>query len=384
MNVLLVIDHFGSGGAQRQIVELACGLERRGHSVEMFAYFPGRDFFRAQLDEHRISVHEFAKGRGFQLSVVRRLRQLVASRGTDVIVSFLNSPNIYAELAQVGTRRARLVVSERTSYHDDKSRTGAWLRRALHALADHVVANSHTQCEWLRRHRWLSHKVSCIYNGVDASRFASQRSGPAAPERMRLVAVGRIGPEKNAINLVRALELFRRDHGYVPQVSWVGGADESPAGRAYRGQLDALLASHPEVRGAWRWLGLETDMPRLLSEHHALIHPSLYEGLPNVVCEALAAGMPVLVSRVCDHPRLVADRERGFLFEPLDPASMAAAIRDLAGLSPQQWEAFSRNASLYAARELDVELMISAYEKLLASLLSKAADLAGVSGQDCR
>ena len=89
-------------------------------------------------------------------------------------------------------------------------------------------------------------------------------------------------------------------------------------------QVDELIESLPKCGKNWRWLGEESDIPGLLREHHALIHPSLYEGLPNVVCEALAAGMPVLVSNVCDHPLLVADGERGFLFDPADPGSIRA------------------------------------------------------------
>jgi len=49
-------------------------------------------------------------------------------------------------------------------------------------------------------------------------------------------------------------------------------------------------------------------------EHDAFVHPSFYEGMPNVVCEALAAGLPVLVSDVCDHPLLVEKGVQGFLF----------------------------------------------------------------------
>ena len=155
MKVLLVIDHFGSGGAQRQIVELACGLQHRGHSVEMFIYFPQHDFFRARLDQNRIVVHECAKRRRFSVGVVRKLSSLMRTGGYDVVVSYLSSPNLYAELARVCSCGPTLIVSERTSHHDDKSRLGALLRRLMHALASHVVANSRAQSIWLQRHWWL-------------------------------------------------------------------------------------------------------------------------------------------------------------------------------------------------------------------------------------
>jgi glycosyltransferase involved in cell wall biosynthesis len=370
LKLLLVIDHFGSGGAQRQIVELACGLNRRGHDVEMFAYFPGRGFFRPRVDEQRIVVHEYHKGAGFSLGVVRVLAALVKHGTFDVVVSYLSSPNIYAELAKLVAPRAKLVVSERTSFHDDKSRVSAFVRRAMHIAADHVVANSQTQSEWLKRRWWLKGKVSCIYNGLDPSLFVVNRSVPESGRQLRLVAVGRVGPEKNALNLIRGLVLFYREFGYVPQVSWIGERDVGSAGKQYCRRVDELLESSPEVRRNWRWLGEETNIPAMLREYDALIHPSFYEGLPNVVCEALAAGMPVLVSNVCDHPRLVADGERGFLFDPAAPGSIAAAIKRLTDLAADDWRRFSRNARRYAEENLDIERMITAYEGLFTRLLA--------------
>lgn len=371
LKLLLVIDHFGAGGAQRQIVELACGLKRRGHSVEMFAYFPSHGFFRPRVDEQQIVVHEYDKGSGFSLGVVRRLAELINRRNFDVVVSYLSSPNVYAELAKLFAPRARLVVSERTSFHDDKSRVSAFGRRALHVAADHVVANSHTQSDWLRRRPWLRDKVSCIYNGLDLGLFAGDRTFPQRAEPLRLVAVGRVGPEKNALNLIRALTLFHREWGYAPQVSWIGARDGSSAGRGYCQRVDELLESCPEVKNNWRWLGEEANIPELLQKYHALIHPSFYEGLPNVVCEALASGMPVLLSNVCDHPLLAGHGERGFLFEPAEPRSIANAIKRLTALEADDWGKLSRNARRYAEENLGAERMITEYEDLLARLLPR-------------
>jgi glycosyltransferase involved in cell wall biosynthesis len=370
LKLLLVIDHFGPGGAQRQIVELACGLRRRGHSVEMFSYFPKRGFFRSRLDEQQIPVHEYDKGPGFSFTVVHKLAALIADHKIDAVISYLSSPNVYAELAKLKVPRAILIVSERTNHRDDKSMVSAFLRRAMHALANRVVANSESQCAWLKRKWWLKDKVSCIYNGLDPALFADERAIPGPGEPVRLVAVGRVGPEKNALNLVMALRIFHREWGYVPQVSWIGERDGGSAGKLYCRQVDDLLERSPEVRENWRWLGEATNISRLLSEYHALIHPSLYEGLPNAVCEALASGMPVLVSNVCDHPILVAEGERGFLFDPADPASIAAAIKKLADLGADDWRRLSRNARQYAQENLSAEKMITAYEELIGRALT--------------
>lgn len=371
MKIILVIDHFGSGGAQRQIVELARGLKKRGHAVEMFIYFPAHDFFRRYLDGYQIVVHEYNKGNGFSIGVVRKLSSVMRASGADIVVSYLSSANIYAELATLISRGPRLIVSERTSHLDDKSSVGAYLKRLLHVFSDHVVANSRAQCEWLAKKWWLRGKVSCIYNGLDLGPYSCNPTNPEAGPDLRLLAIGRVGPEKNVTNVIQALALFHEEFGYVPQVDWVGQRDTSKSGKKYCRQVDKLLESLPEIEKCWHWLGLQSDIPRLLSQHHALIHPSFYEGLPNVVCEALAAGMPVLASNVCDHPLLVADGERGFLFDPRQPKTIVAAIRQLAKLDADDWRRLSRNAREFAESNLGVEKMVVAYEDLFTRLIQK-------------
>ena len=376
MKFLLVIDHFGSGGAQRQIVELACGLSARGHAVEMFVYFPQYTFFRETLDARGITVHEVHKARSGSAGVVAALARLMRRGDFEVVVSFLGTANVYAELARLTAPHTRLVVSERTSFHDDKSAGGALLRRVLHLMADRVVANSETQAAWLRKRPWLRSRVCCIYNGVDLEKFRAPEAPAPAPRELRLLGIGRIGPEKNLLNLLAALAQFQERFGYVPQVAWAGPRDESAEGGRYCRQLDEALERLPQVRRNWQWLGLRRDVPALLREYHALVHPSLYEGTPNAICEALAAGRPVLASDVCDHPLLVADGQRGFLFDPRSPASVVTALERLAGLDAGGWRALARNARQYAEAELGIERMVGRYEALCGSLRAAPRELA--------
>jgi glycosyltransferase involved in cell wall biosynthesis len=369
MKVLMIIDHFGLGGAQRQMVELACGMKRRGHEVDMFSYFPKYDFFRPLLEEHRITLHEYAKGAGFSFGVLARLIALLRERRFDVVVSYLNSPNIYAELAAPFAGGSKLVVSERVGHQDDKSPVRSFLRRAMHVVADKVVANSRTHCDWLRRKWWLRNKAVYIYNGLNLQVFRPQQGAVESAGGLRLIAIGRVGPQKNILNLIAALGALQSESGDSPQISWVGQRDESELDRPYCRRIDEALESLPEIRRRWHWLGVRADVPELLRRHGALIHPSFYEGLPNVVCEALATGIPVLASAVCDHPLLVAEGERGFLFDPESPQSIAAAITRFTALSVADRRRFSRNAREYAEANLGVEKMVGAYESLFMQLL---------------
>lgn len=369
LDILCVIDHLGPGGAQRQMATLACELKRRGHSVEIFLYFPDQTFFRPQVDACGILVHEYRKGRGFSFGVLKALVSLMRRRKFDIVLSYLNTPNVYTALTKLLLRGPELVVSERSSHLADRSAFSAALRRLLYVLSDHVVANSQAQTDWLSRRHWLAGKVSCIYNGLDLANFRLQPVIPCGSADLRLLAIGRIGPEKNIVNLIRALFLLHDTNCLVPEIGWAGRQDSSPAGQTYRDEIDALLRGRPEIAARWHWLGERTDIPALMGDYHALIHPSLYEGLPNVVCEGLAAGKPILVSDVCDHPLLVADGQRGFLFDPTKPASIAQAIGRLSALPSDRWQSLSRNAREFAEQTLGVERMVTSYETLFKSLI---------------
>jgi glycosyltransferase involved in cell wall biosynthesis len=375
MKLLLVIDHLGLGGAQRQIVELACGLARRGHTVELFSYFPQHDFFLRRVVDQGIAVHSYRKGSGFSFGVIGAVAALLRERSFDLVISFLNNPNIYTELASLASQRTRVVVSERCSYHDDRSLLAANGRRMLHALADHVVTNSETHAAWLRNKRWLRTKVSCIYNGLDLQALVPARSALTERSDLRLLAVGRVCPQKNPLNLIAALRHFHDRHGYVPELSWAGKQETSGADQRYVAQVNELLQSLPHISARWHWLGEQLDMPSLLRRHDALIHPSFYEGLPNAACEALAAGLPVLISDVCDHSRLVLQGERGFLFDPADPQSIAASIERVTALDAQGWRAMSHNARSYAETHLGVAQMLDSYERLFISLTARRAGM---------
>lgn len=381
MKVLLVIDHLGSGGAQRQIVELACGLKRRGDMVEMFVYHLQHDFFRHQIDEMGIPVHQYAKGNGFSFGVIRKLRSLLRSDKYDVVLSYLSDANIYTEVSRMLLNTPVLVVSERSSHLDDKCWPIDSAKRLLHATADHVVANSRTHRDWLKCKPWLTRKVSCIYNGVDTQKFRYAPTKPKSIANMRLIGIGRVGPEKNLISLVKALKLLFETTSIAPHVDWVGAHQSIDGTDAYFREVKAMLESVPEIHNKWRWHGVRADIHDLLPEYQALIHPSLYEGLPNVVCEALAVGKPVLASSVCDHPVLVGNNERGFLFDADNPRSICSAIEKLGSLDEHDWRVMARNAREFAVNNLGIEKMVSAHRELFIELLAaqKTSSMAPMS-----
>ena len=114
--------------------------------------------------------------------------------------------------------------------------------------------------------------------------------------------------------------------GVVPCVEWVGRRDLDPESvKMYSSMVD-FLDHHPEIKQRWTWRGEIEDIGQIYLNADCVILPSAFEGLPNVICEAMIAGCPVLASNVSDIPILLGKNERGILFEPLQPSDICRAL----------------------------------------------------------
>lgn len=367
MKILCVIDSFGSGGAQRQMIYLACGLKERGHNVEMFSYYPQYEFFKRQIEDAGICIHQLDKRVTSSFYIIKSLSQIVKAQGVEAVIAFLNSPSIYVELASLRFRNRVIIVSERGG-GTQECVIKRVMRAALHGLASAVVTNNHANARKLQRFPWLKRRVRVIYNGVRVP-VLNFVEAPGSIQRLRLIAIGRIDANKNAANVIEALAQVEKLHGVVPSLSWIGRRDDS----VYGSKVDRLLAKYPGVRCRWTWAGERSDVLELLNDSHALIHASYHEGLPNAVCEALAAGRPVLASNVCDHPLLVENEERGFLFDPSSPHAIAEAICRLGSGSRAEWERWSSNARCFAEAHLSTRGMVDKFENELTTALGRRA-----------
>jgi glycosyltransferase involved in cell wall biosynthesis len=378
LRVLLVIDNLGSGGAQRQLVNLALGLQARGHHAEVFCYTPG-NFFSTQLEAARIPVHIYAKSKRTLLGVVWNLRQLIRRGRFDATIAFLDGPNTYLLLATLGLRtRPKVIVSER--FYDPPEGVG-WRQkvpRFLYRFADHITTNSHHQRETLERK--LPHivgRTSTIYNGVDLTIFhPREKALPASP--LRLLAIASISPYKNGLCLIQALDILNKVHALRPCVSWVGV--HSMVGE--RGNYIALMQraiTEFHLEDQWEWLYERNDIPKLMSSFHALVHPSYGEGLPNVVCEALSSGLPVIISDTLDHPKLVEHDVSGYLFDWRDPQDLARWIKAMHDLPCEERTSMGLKGRAFAEEHLALSVFVEQYERLFLSLTGTQNSEAQVS-----
>jgi glycosyltransferase involved in cell wall biosynthesis len=209
-----------------------------------------------------------------------------------------------------------------------------------------------------------------IPNGVPVATFSSpivtrqawrERQG-IPPDAVVFACVARLSAQKNVGALLQALAAMggRGD----AMVLLCGEGEE-------RGRLEAE-ARHLGIADRVRFLGSRTDVPEVLGASDVFVLPSLYEGHPLCVMEAMAAGRPVIATAVGGVPEVVRPGETGVLVPPGDVAALAVAMARLAS-SEEERGRLGRSGGAVAAKHFDVSHMAAAYDLLYQSLLREAA-----------
>jgi GalNAc-alpha-(1->4)-GalNAc-alpha-(1->3)-diNAcBac-PP-undecaprenol alpha-1,4-N-acetyl-D-galactosaminyltransferase len=370
IKALFVIDNLSTGGAQRQMINLGLGLTQRGYQVEQFCYAPG-DLLAQPLYEAGIPIHWHIKHSRFSPEVILALRDLINQGNYNLVLSFLPTPNFYAILAGrlLRLHRVPVVVSERRGDVSQDAGLIKWFSRQFYRMATHVVTNSHHQrIDLANKYPWLRNRLSTIYNGYDLKCFI-----PATPQpvnhTLQILTIARVSPYKNGMCLVEALNLLHQRDGIFPKVDWIGQLIIKGNHLEYLNKMKQAIEKYG-LEKQWQWLNQRTDIVNQLQQHDVLVHPSYGEGLPNVVCEALACAQPVIVSNLLDHSRIVQHGKSGYLFDYRDPSDLAEKIKMFIRLTPAERKKMGQCGRDYAEANLSIDRLTDDYERLFLDLLN--------------
>jgi GalNAc-alpha-(1->4)-GalNAc-alpha-(1->3)-diNAcBac-PP-undecaprenol alpha-1,4-N-acetyl-D-galactosaminyltransferase len=368
MKLLFVIDNLSTGGAQRQMVNLAIGLAARGYSIEVFCYASG-DMLTQPLHEMGIPIHWHIKRSRFSSDVVYSLLKVVNQNHYNLVLSFLTTPNFYSILSTklLRLRHIPVVISER--FCDLPGEIGfiARFARQFYCFADHLVVNSHHQrINFEHKYPRLRSRISTIYNGYDLEYFAPSDSY-SSDGSLKLLTIASVSRHKNGLCLIESLKIMRQQFNIFPGVTWIGQKVLAGDRLVYLKEMEAKIHEYM-LESQWNWLGQRTDIVQQLQQHDVLMHPSYGEGLPNVVCEALSCACPVIVSNTLDHPRLVQDGHSGYLFNWQDPIDLAQKIKIFSELSLKERREMGLNGRHFAEQNLSISRYVDEYEQLFINI----------------
>ena len=358
--VLLLIDSLCSGGAQRQLVGLAVLLKEYGYNVCIVDYWD-IDFYDKYLHEKGVRFdHCVAKGK---LNIIREIRLAIKRERPNVVISYMEHPSIIACLIKIShtTHPFHLIVSERnTSQANGRSEK---VRFNLFRCADFVIPNSHSQKKFIKTNFPLpSDRTVTITNYIDVNRFSPSESFDGIHnDELKVVMVGRVVEQKNPLRFLKAISIVKNKNPHLKfKVDWYG----EPYPESYFQEclslkkslgLDDIVEFHPPT----------SDVVSVYRNSDIFILPSIYEGFPNVLCEAMSCGLPVLASNVCDNPNIVADGENGLLFNPLSIDDMAEAISSMLTLPRQKLEEMGKKSRRIALEQFSETQFLDSYISLI-------------------
>ena len=333
--ILLLIEDLSSGGAERQMSYLAVGLKKAGCQVRLLTFYNRPVFYRSQLDTASISVEYLPEGRN-PWRRVWVIKQVVRDYRPDLTVAYLDGTCMAACLAKL-LRPFRLVVSERNTTQRLSLRER--MKFFLYSVADAVVPNSYSQARFIKQHfPWLRSKVHVITNMVDTDHFSPLPDKTSESETLHIITAARIMPQKNILRYLDAIALIKQQ-GLNIHFDWYGA---SLAGDSYAGQVQQKVQDL-HLEDIITFHAPSSDIVACYRQSDIFCLPSLYEGFPNVLCEAMACGLPVVCSRVGDNPDIVQEGTNGYLFDPLSVHDMADAIQKMAQVPLFQRQAIAKN-----------------------------------------
>ena len=359
LRIAHVLSSFGLGGQERMVVDLARLQRAAGHHVQAVSLAPGpHGPIGAELARLGVDVDGVPrKPRGIDMTEPLRLARVL--RGADIVHTHNPVAMVYGAVAGrlVGAR----VVHTKHGLNP-ATRRARLLRRLVARQVDAFVAVSTPVADQARRDRdCAAHKLLVVKNGVDAVRFAPD---PAArrevrrelgiAEEARLVGtVGRLSPEKDQVTLLRAMTPLATGDVHLLLLG------DGP-------EREALAAAVPGVcRSNVHMPGVRTDVPRVMAALDIFALSSRFEGLPLVLLEAMATGLPVVTTSVGGIPEVIREGRTGFMVPAGDASAMGARIEALLG-DPDARRAMGQRGRELVLVEHTIAATAARYEEIYA------------------
>ena len=254
----------------------------------------------------------------------------------------------------------RLIVSERntTQVLTKREKLKFWLYRR----ADYVVPNSYSQEAFIKNHYpTLGKKTVAITNFTDTEHFSP--AGSAVNQVPVMLTVGRVAKQKNVLAYLEAVRMVK-EKGVDVRFLWYGNSQKGEDEYA-RQCKEAVMALG--IADVFEFHPATSHILSVYQQCDIFCLPSLYEGFPNVLCEAMGCGKPVVCSRVCDNERIVNEGENGLLFNPQNVDDIAEKLERMMQMPKDQMEQWGRRSRELAEERFSEESFVNQYISLIES-----------------
>lgn len=331
MKVLHVITTINRGGAENHLIELVRIQAQQGLEV-VVAYLKGDGYWAPPLRELGVRVEPLGLTRYGDFEPVMKLRALIRSVAPDIVHAHMPPAEIYTRLALLFLRPAQVMV---ISKHNDEPffrgpgqrAIGSWVaRRAARMIAISDAVNAYA----LNHLNMSADRVTTVHYGINPrpyeqiseNRRQDVRTEWGIPPGAWVIGtVARLVPQKALHVLLMAYAQYRVQARQASRLVLVGRGPLEAELKALSGQLG--------LENEIIWAGFREDIPVVMNAFDTFVLTSSYEGFGLVLLEAMAAGRPVVASRVSAIPEIVQDGMTGLLRESGDHEGFAHALLGL-------------------------------------------------------
>lgn len=357
--ILCLIDTLGMGGAERQMIGLALFLKQKGYRVDLVTYYD-HEFYAELVEKYGLGTKNLSvkDSKWSKLKAVHR--HIKQEGGYDWIIAYKNGPAIIGCILKLLGGRFRLIVSERNT--SQSIRRSDKIKFFLYRFADYVVPNAVSQKNFIEKNfPALSRKTVTISNFTDTDYFLPIATEPN--EVTTIITAARVAEQKNLLNYLQAIKILK-DKGIKAKFEWFG--DVQPGEESYGEkvfatykelQIEDMITFHPAT----------TNIVQHYQSCDIFCLPSIYEGFPNVICEAMSCGKPVICSRVCDNPYIVKENENGIFFNPYDVDDIVNQLTAICRMSAEELSIWGNKSREIAENLFSKEAFVQKYIKLIES-----------------
>lgn len=318
--ILFLSTGLNCGGAEMQIFHLAKGLQARGWQAQVVAMLSGGSIAE-MFEESSIPVHDLGIRRGVpDIRAFMRLRKIILMFRPDVVHSHMTHANLLARMTRA---ICPIPVLVNTIHNMTEHRRWTELAyKMTNSMADLTTIICQAAAErYVKIGAVAANRVQVVVNGLPIEQFRpDSRSRAAIRQELEIseefvwLAVGRMEAPKDYGTLVRAVAQTRNGLFLV--------AGDGPLRREME-----QLAAELRVLDRIRFLGIRRDVPRLMAAADAYVMSSAWEGLPMVLLEAAASGLPIVATNVGGNSAIVRDGISGYVVPPCDPQALARAMQ---------------------------------------------------------
>jgi glycosyltransferase involved in cell wall biosynthesis len=380
VRVCMVVNNLDVGGLEKMVLSLLRHLPPEAAETSLVCLSgPGKLFGEVRLPPERCLVLDkrpvvTLAERLRMPATLMHIREFLRDREVEVVHTHNLAPLLYGGLAArlLGPGRPAIVYSE----HNQIYRAGKQARRRFSTyvrVADEVVAVSHDLRRTLVEGLRVRPPVRVLHNGIDPRAFTGV---DASTVRRELGFTGGefvvgtavvLSEQKGIRYLLEAARIVRRAD---PSIHFAIAGDGP-----LRAELEGL-ASTMRLGDGVRFLGYRRDVPELVASLDLYVLPSLWEGLPLALLEALASGKPILATAVGGNPEVVEDGENGLLVPPRDPEAIAHAVLRMRSDAPLL-ERMRRNNVARFARQFSVATMADLHATLYREMAARRPAASG-------